>query len=86
MKEKHAKGQVAKSSALQKRFARNFWSGRTLFAEAPSMPQFFNGSSAGSFDLLNFVGRKAKIGATDDAIDLLCVSRADNCACDRRVS
>ena len=39
-----------------------------------------------SFDLPNFILSKAKSGGTDNAIDLFCISRADNCAGDCRMS
>src|SRR5216117_395212 len=39
-----------------------------------------------SFDLPNFIWCKVKSGGTADAIDLFCISRADNCAGDCRMS
>jgi len=42
--------------------------------------------SAIRFDLFDFVRRQVKSAATDNAIDLFCVSDADNCARDCWVS
>jgi hypothetical protein len=55
-----------------------FWSAAVLSAA-------FDSRSAVSFYLCNFFRSEAKRCAPDDAIDLLRITRADNCAGDCRV-
>ena len=83
---------------LQKRFARNFEQthsvSRKLSECDASSHRFQNAGrpersrtpSAIRFDLLNFVGRQVESRGANDALNLLHIARADDCARDCGVS